>query len=497
MAKKATETKKSPAKKATAAAAPAKKASSTKVNYRLESDLLGERKVPQSALYGVQTVRAIDNFKISGHTMNRYPNFIKGIAYTKMGAAIANHKQGLLTKMQKDAIVKACQEIVEGKHHEHFATDMIQGGAGTSVNMNANEVIANRALEIMGKERGQYEFCSPNDHVNGSQSTNDAYPTAVHLALYYNNLDLIAALEPLIKAFDNKAKEFDHIVKMGRTQLQDAVPMTLGQSFKAFADGLRKESKLLSKTAKEFLVCNMGATAIGTGICSQPGYSGLFISAIREATDLDIKLDDNLVLATSDTSSMVSYSSGLKRLCIKLNKICNDLRLMSSGPRCGINEINLPAMQPGSSIMPGKVNPVIPEVVNQICFKVMGNDLCVTLAADAAQLELNVMEPVMAYSIFESVELLKRGFDTLAKLCIDGITANEDICKQMVRNSIGIVTALNPYIGYKTSTMIAKEALSTGRGVYELIIEKKILTKAQLDKILSPENMIKPIKLTI
>ncbi|MEG2177984.1 MAG: aspartate ammonia-lyase [Bacteroidales bacterium] len=511
MAQKATEIKKSPVKKTTASSAkkttasaakkttasPAKKETSSKVNYRIESDLLGERKVPQSALYGVQTVRAIDNFKISGHIMNRYPNFVKGIAYTKLGAAIANYKEGLLTKAQKDAIVKACQEIVDGKLHEYFVTDMIQGGAGTSVNMNANEVIANRALELMGKERGQYEFCSPNDHVNCSQSTNDAYPTAVHLALYFNNLDLIAALDPLIKAFDNKAKEFEHIVKMGRTQLQDAVPMTLGQSFQAFADGLRKEAKLLSKTAKEFLICNMGATAIGTGICSQPGYSGLFISAIREATNLDIKLDDNLVLATSDTSSMVSYSSGLKRLCIKLNKICNDLRLMSSGPRCGLNEINLPPMQPGSSIMPGKVNPVIPEVVNQICFKVIGNDLCVTLGAEAAQLELNVMEPVMSYSIFESVELLKRGFDTLRRLCIEGITANEDVCKQMVRNSIGIVTALNPYIGYKNSSMIAKEALASGRGVYELIIEKNILTKVQLDKILSPENMIKPIKLTI
>ncbi|MEG1762934.1 MAG: lyase family protein, partial [Bacteroidales bacterium] len=289
MAQKATEIKKSPVKKTTASSAkkttasaakkatasPAKKETSSKVNYRIESDLLGERKVPQSALYGVQTVRAIDNFKISGHIMNRYPNFVKGIAYTKLGAAIANYKEGLLTKAQKDAIVKACQEIVDGKLHEYFVTDMIQGGAGTSVNMNANEVIANRALELMGKERGQYEFCSPNDHVNCSQSTNDAYPTAVHLALYFNNLDLIAALDPLIKAFDNKAKEFEHIVKMGRTQLQDAVPMTLGQSFQAFADGLRKEAKLLSKTAKEFLICNMGATAIGTGICSQPGYSGL------------------------------------------------------------------------------------------------------------------------------------------------------------------------------------------------------------------------------
>lgn len=478
-----------------------KKASSTsekvEAKYRLESDLLGERKVSNEALYGVQTLRAIENFHISGHLMNRYPNFIKGIAYTKMGAAAANHEQGLLSKTQKDAIIKACQEIIDGKFHEHFCTDMIQGGAGTSVNMNANEVIANRALEIMGKQKGQYEFCSPNDHVNCSQSTNDAYPTAVHLALYYNNIDLIESLRPLIHSFERKAKEFESIVKMGRTQLQDAVPMTLGQSFQAFADALKRELKLLNHAAKDFLVCNMGATAIGTGICSQPGYSGLFISSIREMTGLDIKLDDNLVLATSDTSSMVTYSSALKRLCIRMNKICNDLRLMSSGPRCGLNEINLPAMQPGSSIMPGKVNPVIPEVMNQICFKVMGNDLCVALAADAAQLELNVMEPVMTYSIFESIELLKNGFDTLRRLCIDGITANHDECKKMVRNSIGIVTALNPYIGYKTSTLIAKEALSTGRGVYELIIEKKILTKAQLDKILAPENMIKPIKLNI
>jgi aspartate ammonia-lyase len=358
-------------------------------------------------------------------------------------------------------------------------------------------VIANLALEYMDKKRGEYEFCSPNDVVNCSQSTNDAYPTAIHFALYLYHQDLQKVMNELIESLEKKAKLFSTIIKMGRTQLQDAVPMTLGQTFQGFADLLKSELRVQEFAAQDFLVCNMGATAIGTGICSEPGYSELVIEELRNITGWDVQLAENLIEATSDTSCIVGYSGVLKRLAVKLGKICNDLRLMSSGPRCGLSEINLPPMQPGSSIMPGKVNPVIPEVLNQVCFKVIGNDVTITMAADAAQLELNVMEPVMVYSLFESFEWLMNGMKTLKDLCIDGITANEKHCKDMVLNSIGIVTALNPHIGYKNATKIAKEALETGASVYDLIISQKILTKEQVDKILLPENMIKPVKFKV
>ena len=466
-------------------------------NYRIESDLLGPREVPAEALYGVQTLRGMENFHISGAKLSDYPSFIKGLAITKKAAAIANEKVGMVTKEQCDAIVKACDELLEGKHHEHFPVDMIQGGAGTSTNMNANEVIANRALEIMGKERGQYEFCSPNDHVNGSQSTNDAYPCGIHMAMYMEHLEFIGHIEMVIESLEKKAKEFERIIKMGRTQLQDAVPMTLGQTFGGFAATLRLEIENLKAAAQEFLVVNMGATAIGTGICSLPGYSKHCIDALRDITGWDITLAENLIEATSSTVCLVQYSSALKRLSIRTNKICNDLRLMSSGPRCGLHEIHLPERQPGSSIMPGKVNPVIPEVMNQINYKVIGNDACITIAADNAQLELNVMEPVMVYSLFESIEILRNGFDTLRTFCIDGIVADEKRCRELVEGSIGIVTMLNPIIGYKQSTKIAKEAAETGRGVYELVLEHKLLTKEQLDKILVPENMIEPVEIKL
>ena len=429
--------------------------------------------------------------------MYQYPDFIIGLAITKMAAAIANEKIGDISTEKKNAIVKACQEIMNGQFHDQFPTDMIQGGAGTSVNMNANEVIANRALEIMGKKRGEYQFCSPNDDINCSQSTNDAYPTGFHLAIYNQHEHFISHIDALIASLDKKAKEFAHIIKMGRTQLQDAVPMTLGQTFQGFADGLRNEIKSLNRAAEEFLTVNMGATAIGTGISSKPNYSKHCIEALREITKWDIKLADNLIEATSDTSCLVNYSSALKQLSIRLTKVCNDLRLMGSGPRCGLQEIHLPEMQPGSSIMPGKVNPVIPEVLNQICYKVIGNDTCIMLGASNAQLELNVMEPVMVYALFESVQLLSNGVDTLRTLCIDGIEANEAHTRKMMEQSIGIVTALNPFIGYKQSTKIAKEAAKTGKGVYELVLEQKILTQEQLDKILSPENMIQPVDLKL
>jgi aspartate ammonia-lyase len=386
---------------------------------------------------------------------------------------------------------------MDGQHHEHFPVDMIQGGAGTTTNMNANEVIANRALEIMGHQRGEYQYCSPNDHVNCAQSTNDAYPTAIHVGLYYRHLELLPHLQELIAAFRAKGQEFANIIKMGRTQLQDAVPMTLGQTFNGFASILEDEIKHLNEAAADFLTVNMGATAIGTGICAEPGYAEKCVQAMCDITGFNFQLSGDLVGATSDTSCMVGYSSAMRRLAVKVNKICNDLRLLACGPRCGIGEFNLPPMQPGSSIMPGKVNPVIPEVMSQVCYKVMGNDLCVTMAGDAAQMELNAMEPVMAQCCFESIELLENGFDTLRVRCIEGITANAEKCRNEVHNSIGVVTALNPVIGYKNSTKIAKEALETGRSVYDLVLEHGILTKEDLDTILSPENMIKPVKLDI
>ncbi|MCQ2324911.1 MAG: aspartate ammonia-lyase [Paludibacteraceae bacterium] len=464
---------------------------------RKESDLIGELDIPAEALYGVQTARGIENFPISKFKLKDYPTFINGLAYTKLGAAMANYELGLLTKEQFEAIKQACEEILQGKWHDQFPVDMIQGGAGTTTNMNANEVIANRALQIMGHEPGEYKIISPNDHVNGSQSTNDAYPTAIHLGLYAMHLEYKKHFEELIAAFEAKAQEFAPILKMGRTQLEDAVPMSLGQTFGAFASILRDEIAHLDYAAEEFLTINMGATAIGTGICSQPGYAEKCTEAIAKITGWNIKLANDLVAATSDTSCMVGYSSVLRRIATKMNKISNDLRLLGSGPKCGLHELDLPARQPGSSIMPGKVNPVIPEVMNQISYKVIGNDLCVALCNEAAQMELNAMEPTMAQCCFESIEIMMNGFDVLRKYCVEGIKADAENCRNYIKGSIGIVTALNPIIGYKNSTKIAKEALATGKPVYDLVLEHGVLTKEELDTILSPENMIKPVKLDI
>lgn len=464
---------------------------------RKESDLIGELDIPAEALYGVQTARGIENFPISKFKLKDYPTFINGLAYTKLGAAMANYELGLLTKEQFEAIKQACEELLQGKWHDQFPVDMIQGGAGTTTNMNANEVIANRALQIMGHEPGEYKIISPNDHVNGSQSTNDAYPTAIHLGLYAMHLEYKKHFEELIAAFEAKAQEFAPILKMGRTQLEDAVPMSLGQTFGAFASILRDEIAHLDYAAEEFLTINMGATAIGTGICSQPGYAEKCTAAIAKITGWNIKLANDLVAATSDTSCMVGYSSVLRRIATKMNKISNDLRLLGSGPKCGLHELDLPARQPGSSIMPGKVNPVIPEVMNQISYKVIGNDLCVALCNEAAQMELNAMEPTMAQCCFESIEIMMNGFDVLRKYCVEGIKADAENCRNYIKGSIGIVTALNPIIGYKNSTKIAKEALATGKPVYDLVLEHGVLTKEELDTILSPENMIKPVKLNI
>ncbi len=464
-------------------------------NTRLEHDLLGDREVPSEAYYGVQTLRAKENFNISGVTLSFYPVFVQALAIVKKAASKANHDLGLLNDKVNDSICLACDDIIKGKFHRNFSVDMIQGGAGTSTNMAANEIIANRALEIMGYGKGEYEHCHPNNHVNLSQSTNDAYPTSVKIALMLNSERLILVLKELVDSFRAKARDFRDVIKMGRTQLQDAVPMTLGQGFEAYAVTLGEEIERIEENAKLFLEVNMGATAIGTGINSEPGYSDACVKHLRDITNMDIKLAGNLVEATQDTGAFVMYSSAIKRLAIKLSKICNDLRLLSSGPRTGLNEINLPPMQPGSSIMPGKVNPVIPEVVNQIAFKVIGNDLTVTMASEAGQLELNVMEPVIVQSIFESVEMLKNGMEVLKFRCVDGITANVDHCREQVQNSIGLVTALNPVLGYEICTKLAQDALVSGRSVYDLVLEQSLMSKEELDNVLTPENMIKPRKM--
>jgi aspartate ammonia-lyase len=460
------------------------------MEYRKESDLLGELQVPLNAYYGVQTQRAINNFKISNQHLSNYPVFIKALGLVKKAAALTNYQMKELDGPMFEAINQACDEVIAGKFDLEFPIDMIQGGAGTSVNMNANEVIANRAIEILGHQKGEYQYCSPNDHVNLSQSTNDAYPTAIKLALHMMNETLVHKLTEAIAAFRTKGTEFADVIKMGRTQLQDAVPMTLGQEFEAFAATLEEEISKLNDNAKLFVEINMGATAIGTGINAPKGYAIRCAENLANITGLPIISAPNLVEATPDTGSYVIYSSAMKRMAVKLSKICNDLRLLSSGPRAGLYEINLPPMQPGSSIMPGKVNPVIPEVVNQVCYKVIGNDLTVTFAAEAGQLQLNVMEPVLCHAIMESINFLCNALATLTEKCIKGITANKDVCLNMVRNSIGIVTALNPYIGYKNATMIAKEALATGQSVYNLVLQHQLLTQEQLDEILDPRNML-------
>ena len=461
----------------------------SETKFRVESDLIGELQVPIDAYYGVQTQRALNNYKISNTRMCDYPEYIIAMAYVKMAAAAANAELGVLDPKIADAIVAACKEIVAGKLWDQFPVDMMQGGAGTSVNMNANEVIANRALELMGHKKGEYQFCSPNDHVNCAQSTNDAYPSAFRYTFVRMNKHVEEALRQLIAAFRAKGEEFKDIIKMGRTQLQDAVPMTSGQEFNAFANNLEEELANLERNAVLLKEINMGGTAIGTGLNAVPGFAELCTKKMSEFTGDSFEKAPDLVEATPDTGAYVSYSAALKRLAVKLSKTCNNLRLMASGPRCGLHEINLPAMAPGSSIMPGKVNPVIPEVTNQVCFKVIGNDTAVCFAAEAGQLQLNVMEPVIVECILESQTWLINVMNTLRTLCVEGITVNAEHCQKMVKNSIGIVTALNPYIGYKASTKVAKEALETGRSVYDLVLEKGLMTREKLDEALDPKAM--------
>jgi aspartate ammonia-lyase len=457
---------------------------------RVEHDLLGEREVPDEALYGVQTLRALENFPITGTALREFPELIEALASVKEAAALANAELGLLDRATADVIVRAAQEIRAGRHHEHFVVDAIQGGAGTSTNMNANEVIANRALELLGQRRGDYKQVHPNNHVNLSQSTNDVYPTAVKLALHRSIEELRQTMRELANAFLAKGDEFRALVKMGRTQLQDAVPMTLGQEFRAFGHTMLEDVERLGEAQALIREINMGATAIGTGINAPPGYADAICRELSRITGLALMTAPDLVEATADTGAFVQLSGVLKRCAVKLSKICNDLRLLSSGPRAGLGEINLPAMQPGSSIMPGKVNPVIPEVVNQVCFDIIGGDVTVTLAAEAGQLQLNVFEPVIAYRLLKGLETMANACRVLRTRCVEGITANAQRMRDFVEQSIGVVTALVPLIGYENATSVAKEALDTGRGVYEVVLARKLLTREQLDRVLDPEAMI-------
>lgn len=456
---------------------------------RVEHDSLGEREIPENAYYGVQTIRGMENFSISGIRMHHFQHFIRAFAYVKKAAAGANCELGVIDKNKASAIIDACNEIAAGKWHDQFVIDMIQGGAGTSTNMNANEVIANRALELLGHRKGQYEHLHPNDDVNRSQSTNDAYPTAIKIGVLLTLRETISALRELKAALEAKAAEFADVLKMGRTENQDAVPMTLGQEFCAYAvmigDGIRH----LTRAGEEFYPINMGATAIGTGLNSPPGYAALCTQHLAVISGLPLRLADDLVEATQDSGEFVLMSSTMKTAAVQLSKICNDLRWMSSGPRCGLYEIRLPSMQPGSSIMPGKVNPVIPEVVSQVCYQIIGMDATVSMAAEASELELNMAEPVIAFNLMFGLTLLRNAAITLHSRCIVGIEANRERCLEYVRNSIGLVTALNPVLGYERSAAIAKEALKSGGSVYDLVLAKGWLSKEQLDDLLKPENM--------
>lgn len=464
-----------------------------KEEFRIEEDLLGSMKIPASAYYGIHSLRARKNFNISSTTISDIPEFVKGIVVTKKAAAKANMELGTIPKEIGKYILMACDSILESnKFIDEFISDVYQGGAGTSVNMNANEVIANIALELKGNQKGDYHIINPNDHVNRSQSTNCAYPTGFRIAVYSSIMKLIESITYLKASFDKKSDEYKDVLKMGRTQLQDAVPMTVGQEFHAFATLLKEEIKNLHNTAELLLEVNLGATAIGTGVNAIEGYRELAVKYLSKFTGFNCVPVEDLIEATSDCGAYVTIHAALKRLAVKLSKICNDLRLLSSGPRTGLNEINLPEMQAGSSIMPAKVNPVIPEVVNQVCFKVIGNDTTVTFAAEAGQLQLNVMEPVIGQALFESVSLLNNACLALADKCVKGITVNQDVCKNFVLNSIGIVTYLNPFIGHHEGDIVGKICAQTGKSVREVVLERKLLGEAELDEILSTSNLMHP-----
>ena len=460
---------------------------------RIERDFLGEKELPDSVYYGVQTMRGKENFHITGIPMSKEPFFVMAFGYVKKAAALANRDLGVLDTRIADAIAVACDRLIAGEMCDQFVTDFIQGGAGTSTNMNANEVIANLALEHLGYKKGQYEHINPNDHVNFGQSTNDVYPTAFRLALILRLDSYIGALERLQESFFAKAREFDRVIKMGRTHLQDAVPMSLGQEFHGWGTTMGEEVQRIAEVRQFLHEINLGATAIGTKVTSATGYAELAVKYLSELTECNFILASDLVEATSDTGAYVLLSGVLKRTSSKLTKICNDIRLLASGPRCGFNEINLPQMQPGSSIMPGKVNPVIPEVVNQTSFLVIGLDLTVTLAASAGQLQLNVMEPVITFALFTSISTMENAVNSLDVNCIRGITANVEHMKDMVLNSLGIITVLKPSLGYKQCAEIAREGYVTGKSLHEIVVtERKLMTQQRWDEVFSFENLISP-----
>jgi len=467
-------------------------ASHEAVATRIEHDLLGEREVPRAAYWGIHTLRALENFQITGEPLSAFGDLVTALAHVKAAATRANRTLEVLPRDKAEAILRACREIIAGEWHGQFVVDVIQGGAGTSTNMNANEVIANRALELMGHARGQYQLLHPIEDVNAAQSTNDVYPTALRVALCFAIDRLATAMAELRAAFDAKADEFADVIKMGRTQLQDAVPMTLGQEFRTYAVMLGEDEARLAEAKALICEINLGATAIGTGINTDPRYADLACAALAESTGLPLVRAFDMIEATQDTGAFVQVSGVLKRIACKLSKTCNDLRLLSSGPQAGLGEINLPPRAAGSSIMPGKVNPVIPEVVNQVAFEVIGNDVTITMASEAGQLQLNAFEPIMGWSLYKSITHLRAACVTLARHCIAGITANRALLEARVRASAGLATALNPYIGYENATSIARAAISTGRSVAELVLERRLLSEQQLEEILRPEVLTRP-----
>jgi aspartate ammonia-lyase len=463
------------------------------MGYRIEKDFLGEKQIPDDAYYGIQTLRGKENFTITGMPMSREPYFVKAFGYVKKAAAMANRDLGVVDPKIADAIIRACDRVIAGDMNDQFVTDFIQGGAGTSTNMNANEVIANLALESLGHKKGEYQYVNPNDHVNFGQSTNDVYPTAFHLGLILRLESYMEALRKLQEAFFAKGRELDRVLKMGRTHLQDAVPMSMGAEFHGWGTTIGEEVKNIAAVRQILHSVNLGATAIGTTVTAAPGYPELATKHLAAITGIKFTLADDLIEATSDTGDYVLLSGVLKHTSAKLTKICNDLRMLASGPRCGFNEINLPQMQPGSSIMPGKVNPVIPEVVNQTGFLVIGLDLTVTLAASAGQLQLNVMEPVITFALFGSIAAMERAVTSLRVNCIEGITANAERTRDMVLNSLGIVTVLKPSLGYKQCSEIAKECHESGKSLHDVVVKgRKLLTQEKWDEMFSFENLISP-----
>ncbi|WP_420490792.1 aspartate ammonia-lyase [Neobacillus drentensis] len=459
-------------------------------NFRIEKDFLGEKKVPVEAYYGIQTMRAVENFPITGYRIDEA--LIKAMAMVKKASAFANNKIGQLDKLVANAIMDAADEVLEGKMHDQFIVDPIQGGAGTSINMNTNEVLANRALEMIGEQKGNYKLISPNTHVNMAQSTNDAFPTAIHLSTLMTLEKLIIEMEELHLEFMKKANEFDDVIKMGRTHLQDAVPILLGQEFEAYARVLRRDIKRIRATRENLFEVNMGATAVGTGLNAEPEYIEKTVKFLAEITGFPIKGSVDLVDGTQNTDAYIEVSAALKICMLNMSKIANDLRMMTSGPRCGLGEINLPARQPGSSIMPGKVNPVMAEVLNQSAFQVVGNDLTISMASEAGQFELNVMEPVIVFNLLQSIKIMTNVFTVFREHCLRGITANKERMEAYVNNSVGVITAINPHVGYETAASIAREAIVTGRPVREIVLERGVLTAAELDTILHPFEMTNP-----